>query len=305
MQQHEFVVKFWGVRGSYPTPGPGTVRYGGNTACVEIRVGGHIIILDAGTGIISLGMDLLQRAQQNGGAVTATLLFSHMHHDHTQGFPFFDPAYCGPSKLHIFGPRVFEQDLEKTLSQAMLPPSFPVRLEEMASLKVMQNLHDTDIVVLGQVPGEVTVRNRFHDSPEIGPESVSIRTLRSYAHPATVNIYRIEWGGRSVVYATDTEGYVETDRKLVSFAEHADLLIHDAQYTTEDYLHPERPRQGWGHSTAAMAAAVAQAATARRLVLFHHDPRYDDLAIDAVEQEAGAIFPGALAAYEGLEIRLV
>jgi phosphoribosyl 1,2-cyclic phosphodiesterase len=302
--QHEFVVKFWGVRGSYPTPGSRTVRYGGNTACVEVRVGGHTVILDAGTGIINLGADLMRRAQAQGSSVVATLLFSHMHHDHTQGFPFFDPAYYGPSKLHIFGPRVFEQDLEQTLSRAMLPPSFPVRLDDLPACKVLYNISDTEVVVLGQQPGQVAMFNRFHDKVVQSSDQVYIYTLRSYAHPATVNIYRIEWRGKSLVYATDTEGYVHTDQRLVAFAETTDLLIHDAQYTAEDYAHPQRSRQGWGHSTAAMAAEVAQAARVGQLVLFHHEPRYDDATIGLVEAEARTIFPEAQAAYEGLEIRL-
>jgi phosphoribosyl 1,2-cyclic phosphodiesterase len=306
--QDEFLVKFWGVRGSYPTPGPRTVRFGGNTACVEVRVGGHILILDAGTGIINLGLDLMRRAQEdtsgNGNAVVATILFSHMHHDHTQGFPFFDPAYCGPSRLNIFGPRIFEQDLEETLGHAMLPPSFPVRLEEMPSLKNLQNLHDTDVLVLGKQPGEAIVLNRFHDEVALSPDDVVVRTLRSYAHPSTVNIYRVEHKGKALVYATDTEGYVSVDRKLATFAKAADLLIHDAQYTQEDYLHPVRPRQGWGHSTAQMAAAVAEAARVGKLVLFHHEPRYDDSIVAGLEAEARSIFPNTVAAYEGLEINI-
>ena len=122
------IVRFWGVRGSYPVPGSRTVRYGGNTACVEVQAGAHTIILDAGTGIINLGLELLRRARANGNKpVVATLFFSHMHHDHTQGFPFFRPAYVGASTLHILGPKVFQSDLEETLSHAMLPPSFPGR----------------------------------------------------------------------------------------------------------------------------------------------------------------------------------
>src|SRR5687767_4489667 len=105
---HTMTIKFWGVRGSHPVPGSATVRYGGNTPCVEVRAGQHMIILDAGTGIIGLGKDLVRRSREQGGPIEATLLFSHMHHDHTQGFPFFTPAYIGPSRLHIFGPGIFE-----------------------------------------------------------------------------------------------------------------------------------------------------------------------------------------------------
>src|SRR6187549_1865610 len=135
-------VKFWGVRGSFPVPGSETVRYGGNTPCVEVQANGHTIILDAGTGIVNLGNDLMRRAKLAGEPVRATLLFTHMHHDHTQGFPFFGPAYVGSSVLNIFGPRVFERDLEEILAHSMLPPSFPIALEEMNSLKAVRNMKE-------------------------------------------------------------------------------------------------------------------------------------------------------------------
>jgi ribonuclease BN (tRNA processing enzyme) len=119
-----------------------------------------------------------------------------------------------------------------------------------------------------------------------------------------VNIYRVTWRGKTVVYATDTEGYVESDQRLVRFAKDADLLIHDAQYRIEDYINQADPKQGFGHSTPAMACAVAQQAGACRLVLFHHDPNYDDETVAQIEADAQRVFPRACAAYEGLEIRL-
>ena len=306
MPDDNMILRFWGVRGSYPVPGPRTVRVGGNTACVEIQAGPHTIILDAGTGIINLGAELMRRTRSNGGtSVTATILFSHMHNDHTQGFPFFDPAYVGSSTLHILGPKVFESDLEETLSHAMLPPSFPLALEDLPSLKILRNVNETDIVLIGPGPADVQVLNIFHNEINPAPDLVRIRTYHSYAHPKSgVNIYHISWRGKSIVYATDTEGYVQSDQRLVKFAKDADVLVHDAQYRIEDYTNPTKPKQGWGHSTPDMAMAVAQACNAKQLVLFHHEPTYDDATIDEIEKNARRIFPNTRAAYEGLEITI-
>jgi phosphoribosyl 1,2-cyclic phosphodiesterase len=299
-------VTFWGVRGSFPVPGPDTVRFGGNTPCVEVQANGHTIILDAGTGIVRLGNDLLRRAKEKSEPVRATLLFSHMHHDHTQGFPFFTPAYVGSSVLNIFGPRVFERDLEETLAHSMLPPSFPVALQEMNSLKFVRNMTETDVILLGKTEDAVTVRNFYHEQVEDDPELVRIKALRSYAHPEGVLIYRIEWRGKSVIYATDTEGYVNTDQRLAAFAKGADLLIHDAQYSEAHYLGQDgvAATQGWGHSTPQMACAVAKTAGVKRLVLFHHEPRYSDDMITGLEAAAKTIFPEAQAAFEGLSIEI-
>lgn len=302
----EMIIRFWGVRGSYPVPGPRTVRFGGNTACVEVQAGAHTIILDAGTGIINLGAELLRRARANGNQpIIATIFFSHMHHDHTQGFPFFDPAYVGASTLHILGPKVFESDLEETLAHAMLPPSFPVSLDELPSLKILRNVNETDIVLMGHSPTDIQVLNIYHNQIDASPDLVRVRTYHSYAHPKNgVNIYSISWRGKTVVYATDTEGYVETDQRLVKFARNADLLIHDAQYRPEDYTNPAKPKQGWGHSTPDMACAVARECDAGQLVLFHHEPSYNDETVAEIEAGARKIFPNTCSAYEGLEIRL-
>lgn len=302
----EMIIRFWGVRGSYPVPGPRTMRFGGNTACVEVQAGVHTIILDAGTGIINLGSDLLRRARADGNhPVVATILFSHMHNDHTIGFPFFDPAYLGSSTLYIFGPKVFESDLEETLAHSMLPPSFPVGLDELASRKILRNVNETDIVLMGASPADVKVLNLYHDQVDPAADIVRVRTYHSYAHPKNgVNVYSITWRGKTVVYATDTEGYIETDQRLVKFASGADVLIHDAQYRKEDYINPARPKQGWGHSTPDMAIAVARAATAKQLILFHHEPQYNDETIAGMEVEAQQDFPNTLSAYEGLELRI-
>ncbi|NJN67709.1 MAG: MBL fold metallo-hydrolase, partial [Chloroflexaceae bacterium] len=284
MESEQFVVRFWGTRGSYPAPGPGTVRYGGNTTCVEVQVGHQTIVIDAGTGIINLGHEMLRRSRQSGKPIVATILLTHMHHDHTQGFPYFLPAYVGTSKLHILGPRTFDQEIEEILNHAVLPPSFPVSLHEMPSIKVIRSLHGTEMVVIDQEHGNLHIHNIYHDPVERSPDIVCVHIHKSYAHPKSgVYIYRIEWHGKSVVFASDTEGYVDTDRRLVAFSRDTDLIIHDAQYTEEEYA---SKKQGWGHSTPKMACDVARLANARRLVLFHHEPLYDDEKIASIERAA-------------------
>lgn len=299
-----FTVKFWGVRGSHPVPGSQTLQYGGNTPCVEVNAGGQTIILDAGTGIINLGKDLLRRERADGKNIQAAILFSHLHHDHTQGFPFFTPAYLPGVRLYLGASSAQSPSLEAVLGQMMHSPVFPVRLHEMASEKRFYNLEDQSVMWLSdQVDGLQVCR--AGEQPPVG--SVVIRSLRSNAHPGGVVVYRIEYAGKVVVYATDTEGYVDGDRKLAKFAQGADLLIHDAQYTDEHYSGQAAglpTTQGWGHSTGRMAAELALHARVGKLVLFHHDPAYDDRAVKMHEARTQRLFPNCQAAYEGLELNI-
>jgi phosphoribosyl 1,2-cyclic phosphodiesterase len=288
--------------------GAAHLRFGGNTPCVEIEAGNHTLILDAGTGIIELGKSLMSRSVESGDPIRATILFSHMHHDHTQGFPFFTPAYVGTTHLRIFGPGIFEKDLEETLARTMLPPAFPVSLNELPSVKDIRSIRETDDLLISDSVGGAILRNRFHDHPAPNPDDVIVvRTLRSYAHPDGVLIYRIEFCGRTVIYATDTEGYVNGDQRLAAFAKGADLLIHDSQYTEDHYLGRMKgfgSTQGWGHSTPAMACGVAVAAGVKQLVLFHHEPQYSDSVIVGMEAHAKTLFANTVAAHEGLAIKL-
>jgi phosphoribosyl 1,2-cyclic phosphodiesterase len=306
------LVKFWGVRGSYPVPGAETVRYGGNTACVEVRAGGRSVILDAGTGIIGLGRDLMRRSALMGKSISTTLLFSHFHHDHTQGLPFFSPFYDHSADVKIFGPQFQAAGLEENLSGVMRSPAFPVTWEQISANKSVHPIRASESLLIGQ-NGEHCIAHpadqaAMHSFEEVkGGDVIHIRSLHSVAHPGWVLLYRIEWRGFSVVYATDTEGYASNNGRLVNFARQADLLIHDAQYTDAHYqgLLPGIPgTRGWGHSTIRMACDVAQAAKVQRLVLFHHEPTYDDWTVSQNEQEARHLFPETLAAYEGLEFRL-
>jgi phosphoribosyl 1,2-cyclic phosphodiesterase len=303
----ELRVKFWGVRGSYPAPGAGTVKYGGNTASVEIRAGERTILLDAGTGIIPLGRELARSTPALAGgarerASEILLLFSHLHHDHTQGFPFFIPAYRSTVRLHIFGPDGTHQSLAHILEQNQSSATFPVSLRDMSATKEIQSVRESHIIVWDEIG------IRLVESPAgAGKDAVIIRVHKSYAHPGGVYVYRITWRDKSVVYATDTEGYVGTDRRLVQFAKDADVLIHDAQYLEAHYqgqLAGFPATQGHGHSTVMMASEVAFASKSGQLILFHHDPSYSDAMVASMETIAKAQFGETRAAYEGLEIVL-
>jgi phosphoribosyl 1,2-cyclic phosphodiesterase len=300
----KFWVRFWGVRGSYPVPGALTASVGGNTSCVEVRADDHLIILDAGTGIINLGHELEKQYEDSDELLIATILFSHTHHDHTQGFPFFRIAYSPRTILYMFGPRMFYGDLEEALRRSMLAPAFPVALEELRSLKIISNVEESETIVLER-EHEPRLRNLYREQVALPEDAVSITVLRSYAHPKEgVHIYRIEWRGKSLVYATDTESYAGGDTRLIRFAQGADLLIHDAQYTHQEYTAGKVPKQGWGHSTPEMAAAIAQMAAVRQLVLFHHDPTHNDEVLAEIEANARAVFPNSILAREGLTLTL-
>ena len=295
---NEWKVKFWGVRGSYPAPGPETVKYGGNTSSVEVRAGNRTIILDAGTGIIPLGRELARTRR----AAEILILLSHLHHDHTQGFPFFVPAYLPGTRLHIYGPDGTHESMKNVLERNQSSETFPVGLRDMAASKDIQALRDSQIIVWDDAGVRV-----IESASGLDEEAVVIRIHKSYAHPGGVYAYRITWRGQSVVYATDTEGYVGTDKRLVKFAQDADMLIHDAQYLDEHYwgqLEGFPSTQGFGHSTISMACEVAAAARAGRLILFHHEPAYSDAMLTGMERSAQSLFAEAVAAREGLEIDL-
>ncbi|MFK7984403.1 MAG: MBL fold metallo-hydrolase [Sandaracinaceae bacterium] len=267
-------IRFWGVRGSIASPGADTVKTGGNTPCVEIRAGEHTLILDAGTGLRPLGERMLERGDKE-----ATLLLSHLHWAHIQGLPFFLPAWIPGHRLTFAG----LTGVEGALDRQMKPPSFPVSLEDM---KAELNFRDV-------APGGTL---------EVGPMTVRAAALN---HPGGVLGFRVELGGRSVVYATDTEHYSCPDPHLVALAKDADVLIYDAMYTEAEYAGEVGPTKvGWGHSTWNAGVAVANAANAERLVLFHHDPQRTDEGVERIERDAALARPGTVAAREGDEIRL-
>ena len=268
-------VKFWGTRGSIATPGPATVTYGGNTSCVELRCGSDILIFDAGTGLRPLGVALMDEFADR--PFTVHLFISHTHWDHIQGFPFFIPAYEPQTTIHVYGSTGQGRPLGKVLSGQMDSDYFPVAL------------------------GDTEATLHFHEFKGrpfgIGAASVSAMYMN---HPGMTLGYRVSFGGKSFVYATDNEPYRHTlehlgergaegrdfgsrlDSEFVEFIAGADLYIGEAQYTDEEYP----ARIGWGHSSISATVNVALEAKVRALAFFHHDPLHDDDAVAAMAETA-------------------
>jgi phosphoribosyl 1,2-cyclic phosphodiesterase len=297
-----FKITFWGVRGSYPVPGRTVLKYGGNTTCVTVELDGALVILDAGTGLINLGRAI----DKNGpDPLTATLLFTHTHHDHLEGLPFFKPAYKASTQLYIFGPKSLSLDFREILTHEMLPPYFPVTLEGMASTKTIVEINELHSILLDVATREPRVL-RNDDAP-LGPADGTALITISHGsnHPGGgIFNYAIEYKGKRMVFATDVEGFAGGDARLIHFARGADLLIHDSQYLEDEYNGPVSNKQGWGHSTVHMAVDVAKGAQVKELVLFHHEPEHDDATVDRIEAIAKKEFPHCRAAFEGLVIEL-
>ncbi len=271
-------VRFWGVRGSIASPGAATAGVGGNTSCVEVRCGDEVLVLDAGTGMRGLGAQLMGE-----GISTVSLLLSHTHWDHIQGLPFFVPIYLPGTAIAVVGSGSAEQTLEQTLAHQMTAPVFPVRLEELPSRLGYRTMRS----------GE-----RIH----VGDARITAVKLN---HPGGVFAYRIDYRGRSVVYATDTEHYACVDPMLRDLAQGADLLIYDSQYTEEEYRGDAGPSKvGWGHSTYVAGAELAAAANVGTYVLFHHDPSRDDAGVAEIERRARGLFAPSVAAREGMTFDL-
>ncbi len=296
-------VTFWGTRGSIATPGPDTVRYGGNTACVEMSDGNNVNIFDAGTGIRLLGEDLVRRF--SNGKIAANIFITHFHFDHIIGFPFFRPLYSAGNSFTIHGCEGTGRKLENIFIGQLSPEYFPVTLAEMPSQLKFVQLNTRPMPVNGWT---------------ITPAYIN--------HPGLALAYKMDTGYSRIVYMTDNEpfryllrrqakrtpvyddldrGEVELEREdlmLIDFMEGADLLIHDAQYTIEEY----RTKTGWGHSFYDFAVEMALRAKVKKLIFFHHDPLRTDKDMDLQVQRAKSIVSqrGAKleldAAFEGLEI---
>lgn len=265
----DLFVRFWGVRGSIPTPGPRTRRYGGNTSCVEVRVDDTILIFDAGTGLREFGVHLSRVARP----LTLHLFLSHPHWDHIQGFPFFGPAYAKTTTLSVYGPRGDDKNYQ-LLSGQMSNAYFPVRFSDLGA-KIVSRSFSGDSVKVDDVT--VTAFGQKHPGGSVG--------------------FRVEHQGRSVVFATDSEldqllldpdgptrepnALRKLPPELVAAVKGADLLIADAQYTDQEYAQ----KVGWGHPRATTVVDFAAQARARRLALTHHDPMHSDREVELMVME--------------------
>ena len=305
-----FKVRFRGVRGSYPVADKNFLKYGGNTACVEIQVNNHLIILDAGTGLINLGNELMQKYIESGTTladrtpIRCTILLSHIHLDHIQGFPFFRPCHLSSTKMQLLGSVNYNETLEQEVSKLLFTKSFPLDLGDIAADLSIIDLNETNYIIFknSEIPKVIRV-NELKEG-DYDENDVVITCYKSYAHPQNgVFIYKIEYKGKSLVYATDKESYPGGDKKLVKFAKNCDLLIHDAQYSTEDYLSIYVPKQGYGHSTYEMALESQQQIGAKKMIFFHYDPTYNDEKLDGLAEEYAS--NNVIMAYEGLEIDLL
>lgn len=307
----EFSVKFRGVRGSYPIADKDFLQYGGNTSCVEVNAGGHLIILDAGTGLISVGNELLKKHITSGTKpsertpIKATVLISHIHQDHLQGFTFFRPLHIASSDIKVYGNVNYNESLADELSQLLFGKSFPLDLGDIAGNLDIRDLAETEGIILRHNEPPIIKRIENENDAKAENDDVLITCYRSYAHPQEgVLIYKISYKDKVLVYATDKESYEGGDKKLASFARNCNLLIHDAQYTTEDYQDAFVPKQGYGHSTFEMAVESKRQANAEKLVFFHYDPDYDDEKLNSIKAHYKDD-ENIIMAYEGLEIDLL
>jgi phosphoribosyl 1,2-cyclic phosphodiesterase len=274
-------VRFFGVRGSIAVSGAHVARIGGNTPCVEVLSQGQRLILDAGTGLRALGEEMAREGQSQ----QATFLFSHLHWDHLQGFPFFGPGWRSDTELTLYGPGLHgARELEACLTRQMEVPCFPVPLAAMGSRRQFRSA-------------------RHGQGIETGPFRITPFEL---PHPQGCLGYRIEADGYSFVYATDAELSLATfTAEMGRMMEGVDLLCLDAQYTPDEYEGRQGPcRRGWGHSTVVEAARVASTVQARRLLLFHHDPTHDDATVERMAEEARQLFSAAEPAREGPSLLL-
>jgi phosphoribosyl 1,2-cyclic phosphodiesterase len=271
-------LRFWGTRGSIPTPGPDTIKYGGNTSCVEVGAGGKLIVLDAGSGIRPLGQDILARPD---APRDLHILITHTHWDHIQGFPYFAPAFRQEFDLQIYGCQGTGNHIEKVLENQMADDYFPLNFQELSAKKTF-----TDI---------------GSDPFSIGPVTIGAVFVN---HPGLSLGYSLECEGKKIVYCPDMEpfrqnvlsddsevnlnirDYVDNlDMKIVDFARGADCLLIDGMYTDAEYA--EKP--GWGHSSVSDSIRFAAQAEARRVFLIHHDPGHSDDFIDRMVEGARAL----------------
>jgi phosphoribosyl 1,2-cyclic phosphodiesterase len=269
-------IRFWGVRGSIPCPGPETVRYGGNTSCVEIRCGRHLLIFDGGSGLRQLGNTLVA----SGRPVDLDLFYSHTHFDHVVGLPFFAPAYSAGNRVRFWAGHLKPAlDIKTVLEKTMSAPLFPVPID----------IFEARLDFRDFVAGETL-------TPHTGVKLVTA----PLNHPDGATGYRVEFGGKSVAYITDTEHHAgQSDPNVLTLMHHADVAIYDCTYTDEEY-----PRhRHWGHSTWEEGVRLAKQAHVKQLVIFHHDPSHTDSIMDQIATDAAKARPGTVVAHEGLVLQ--
>jgi phosphoribosyl 1,2-cyclic phosphodiesterase len=276
----QFSICFWGVRGSVACPGPQTVRYGGNTACIEMRVGGERLIFDGGTGLRNLGQQMLSEMP-----IHANMFFTHSHWDHIQGFPFFVPAFVPGNRFKIHGAIAPNgSTIEQRLNDQMLHPNFPVPLQIMGAELEFCDIDVGEMVKIGDV--EITNAMLNHPGEAVG--------------------YRVSYRGHSAAYVSDTEHFPDRlDENVLQLVKDADVMIYDCTYTDSEYHDPKASKVGWGHSTWQEAVKLAKAANVKQLLIFHHDPTHTDEFMDEIVRQASLVMPNSTVAREGMVLELI
>jgi phosphoribosyl 1,2-cyclic phosphodiesterase len=299
-ERKAFEIQFWGVRGSYAAPSARTVRYGGNTSCVEVRVCGHRVILDAGTGLIYMGQEYLKQNPAGPGE-NFLILLSHHHFDHIQGFPFFRPAFRPPHKVTLYGPAFGKETVRETLDRLMVSPMSPFDLRHMPGVGGIEDLRNGQNLLWPA--GEAAPRlTRNGERPDTSGAVFIEPYLNRDIHPRDgIILYRLSHAGRRIAYCTDMEG---VHAEMIDFVKDCDLLIFDAMYTDEEYNHPQYPTKGWGHSTSSMAVEIARRSGAKQMALFHHNPDHDDDALDAKTEAIRKAVPHAFNSREGMVLEV-
>jgi phosphoribosyl 1,2-cyclic phosphodiesterase len=270
-------LKFWGTRGSISVPGPGTLRYGGNTTCVEIRADGEIIVLDAGSGIRPLGLCLEKEFRME--PIKLSLLVTHAHWDHIQGLPFFAPAYDKKNEIRVRGYDGVDTSFSKIMAEPMKAPFFPIAMRELSARIDIKKLTEMEFSV-----GKVQVRAKFVNHPGVCAGYRLFTSAGSIAFLPDHEPYRFLHSARVTEMSPEQAKKTATEERisLVEFLKGSDILILDAQYTDAEY----EGHVGWGHGSVSSAVSLALDAEVRRLLLFHHDPGHDDAKVDAMVDDA-------------------
>ncbi|MDQ6656169.1 MAG: response regulator [Verrucomicrobiota bacterium] len=272
-------LRLWGVRGSIPVPGASTVRYGGNTTCIELRADGEIIILDAGSGIRNLGTEL--EREFAGRPLHLTLLITHTHWDHIQGLPFFLPAYAEKNQIRVLGYEGARAGLATILAGQMETQFFPISLRDLPSNIAIEELKEMEFSI-----GKVQVRSRFANHPGICAGYrlyTSAGSIAFFPDNEPYEMLKVHGTDRDDISLSEARAFAHGERaKLIDFLEGSDVLLMDAQYTDAEY----QKHIGWGHGSLSRVVSLALAAKVKKLILFHHDPNHDDDKIDEMVEGA-------------------
>ncbi len=300
MTNNQIRVKLYGVRGSYSPTNGDVTRFGVNTTCLRFDIGKHVVIMDAGSGLINLGFDLINEMKSGESKQNLSrlfLFFTHTHIDHLMGFPYFSMLYLPQTELNVISPSILDYPIADILDTWMSPAFFPVTLSELPSTI---NFFDFGVNRLAYFYPDDFKLVSVNDKDEQDDSWIArISCIRNFTHPkGGTYLYKIEnRNGNFVVFATDIEGFVGGDQRLIQFARNAKILFHDAQYSLNEY----QMFQGFGHSTYEMACQVAKEAEVEKLILFHHDPRHTDQELSELENRAQDLFPETYMATESME----